>query len=153
MKKRIISNLSFSFLLVSGVLCLVLYLLGFKNINVLFLLVMSSFGICELITYISSFKHECFITGSGTLLNCWLALLLLFINEPLAISFAIITWMALIIFIKIFNFKKNWEIYLFIFLTLGIFASINLFYRSNIHFLILGLYFCGVGLLAVSIDS
>jgi len=130
-------------LFVLSVLSILLILFNITSGVGIFLIAMLGLGINDLITYMKYSRVEDYLLSLSSFAIPIIYMLLFIINDPLALPFCILFWMFFILLTKLylFNYEKNWEVKFFLFLTLGIFTSINVAYSTVMQVLFLGVFF------------
>ena len=157
--KQKIDTVINSFLVVIGLLIIVLAVLKYNNVKLVFLTVMFSYAILNLLQFIltkDSKDYEGLYTFIASLIVGIIDLYFTFNNSNvLAISLmSWVTMMSIIKFIKTdyYNDRKDrmWKlriIQLVLFMLIGIVTSISLNYSNNVQILVLGYFFLIHGIL------
>ena len=157
--KQKIDTVINSFLVILGLLIIVIAALKYSNVKVIFLTVMFSYALLNLLQFLltkSSKDYEGLYTCIASLAVGLIDLYFPFESENvLAISLmAWVTMMSVIKFIKTdyYNDRKDkmWKlriVLLVLFMIIGIVTSISLNYSDNVRVMILGYFFLIHGIL------
>ena len=157
--KQKVDTIINSFLVVIGLLIIILAALKYSNVKTIFLIVMFSYAILNILQFIltkDSKDYEGLYTFLASLVVGIIDLFFSFDSaNVLAISLmAWVTIMAVIKFIKTdyYNDRKDkmWKlriILLILFIIIGIVTSISLNYSDNVRVMILGYFFLIHGIL------
>ena len=161
MNKRTLVEFITAWILVLGSgLVTLLPIFNITNIKTIFIIIISSYGIIHLIKNIFILDYKEY-SGFSTTINCIVVLVTLFfldINDsPWNLALVLFIWVILMSLTKLkesdyYHDRKNklWVlnvVNLILFILVGILASVNLYYTSDIQILIIGFFFLINGIL------
>lgn len=158
-KQKVDIASSILFLLI-GIFLLLCPLIGFKNINTLFVITMISYTIINFGKFIMTREYhdyEGILTSLSSLLIGALTFFLKGNERPLNLALLLFGWIILESFIKLkkadyYNDRKSklWILeicFLIIFILMGILTCINFNYREETQILLIGYFFFTHGIL------
>lgn len=138
---------------------LVLPIFNVDNIKMVFISIISLYGISHLIKNFTTLASKDY-SGFGTSLNSVIVLVLMMfldVNEPWNLALILFIWIILMSLTKLkesdyYHDRKNklWKLNicnLLLFILVGILTTINLYYPSEVQILVLGFFFLIHGIL------
>lgn len=138
---------------------LVLPIFNVDNIKMVFISIISLYGISHLIKNFTTLTSKDY-SGFGTSLNSVIVLVLMMfldVNEPWNLALILFIWIILMSLTKLkesdyYHDRKNklWKLNicnLLLFILVGILTTINLYYPSEVQILVLGFFFLIHGIL------
>jgi len=163
MKNKIIFNLSSLCIFILGTITLILSVNYLNNVKWLFFFILLSFGISEIINYFVNKKSLSFPLGVCSINLSLILLLLNILNEPLALSFTLLTWILFVSFTKLTDVNDYlqtnnplWKWSLFsclVIILLGVFTSIVCYYTPSTQVYVIGLFFYCIGTIDLLFNS
>ena len=157
--KQKIDTVVNSFLVIIGILIIVLAALKYSNVKLIFLIVMFSYALLNLLQFILTKKskdYEGLYTFLASLVVGIVDLNFSFDNTNV-LSISLLAWISMMSVIKFvktdyYNDRKDkmWKlriILLVLFILIGIVTSISLNYSNNVRIMILGYFFLIHGIL------
>ncbi len=159
-KKQIVDLIIAFFLIVCGSILLIFPLLNVINVKIIFISVLSFYGIMNIIQFILTRKskdYESLFTVFASLISLIVAWKLDIKNVPWYLAIALFIWIMCMSLIKLkkadyYNDQKNriWIlkiVTLILFVLSGLLATINLYYSNDVQILVLGFFFLINGIL------
>lgn len=159
-KKQIVDLIIAIFLILCGSLLLIFPLVNIKNVKVIFMSVLSFYGLMNLIQFLLTRNYKDY-EGLLTVIASFLVFGVVFklnVNDvPWYLAFALFIWIILMSLIKLkkadyYNDRKNsvWIlkiVTLILFILSGLLTTINLYYTSEVQILVLGFFYLIHGIL------
>jgi len=147
-------------LVITGAMMTILPIFNITNVRIIFILVISLYGIIHLIKNFFILNTKDY-SGFSTSISCVISLVLMLfldINDsPWNLALILFIWIILMSLTKLkesdyYHDRKNklWElniVNLILFIITGVITSINLYYTGDIQILILGFFFLINGIL------
>ena len=161
MKKRTFVELITAILLiVISCIVMVLPLFQIENVKFVFISIIAIYGISHLFKGFTTIDSKDFSGFSTSINSVIILILMLFLdinNSPWNLALLLFIWIILMSLTKLkesdyYHDRKNrlWKLNVFnllLFILVGIFTTINLYYTSDIQILILGFFFLIHGIL------
>lgn len=159
-RKNLINFISAWLLILAGSVMIILPLFNIENVRLAFILIITFYGIINIIKNLAFLKEKEY-SGFSSSLSCVAILVLLMffdINDsPWNLALLLFIWVILMSLTKLkeadyYHDRKNklWTlniINLIVFILTGILTTINLYYPGNIQILVLGFFFLINGIL------
>ena len=160
MKKILVDLVTAIFLIIMGSIVLTLPIMGVTNVKIIFIIVLTLYGILNLIQFILTFKdkdYEGLFTTIASIITIIIAIFTDFKILPLNLAMTLFVWISFMSLIKLKKIdyyhdrkKKIWllrMITLILFILSGLLSVINLYYEPEVQILTIGFFFFIHGIL------
>lgn len=159
-RRTLVEFITASFLIICGSITTILPVFNVNNIRVVFILIITIYGISHLIKNFFLLNAKDY-SGFSTAAACIVALILMLfldINDsPWNLALILFIWVILMSLTKLKesdyyhdNKNKLWQLNIFnlvLFILTGILTAVNLYYTGDIQILVLGFFFLINGIL------